>query len=182
MRELSLHVLDVVQNSLRAGASRVEIVINVETGRDLLEIEIIDNGKGLAPGMLEQVADPFFTSRKTRKVGLGLALFKAAAEQCNGSFQIQSQPALGTRVRATFQHSHLDRAPLGSVEETLEALIACNPQVDFLYHHRINHREFHLDTHRIKEDLEPLEINHPKVLAWLKETIKEELTKIGQEF
>ncbi|MDA8234560.1 MAG: ATP-binding protein [Clostridia bacterium] len=181
MRELSLHVLDVVQNSLRAGASRVEILINEDIGRDLLEIEVVDDGKGLEPGMLEQVANPFFTSRKSRKVGLGLALFKAAAEQCNGSLDIHSQPGSGTRVRAAFQHSHLDRAPLGSVEETLEALIACNPQVDFFYHHRINGKEFRLDTHRIKEVLEPVEINNPMVLAWLKETIREELTGIGQE-
>jgi len=181
MRELSLHILDIVQNSLRAGATKVEIIIDENTGYDRLEIIITDNGKGLERHRLEQAADPFFTSRDSRKVGLGLALFQAATEQCNGSFSIRFQPGRGTMVTASFQSSHLDRAPLGSMEETMEALVACNPEVDFVYCHRKDGKEFVFDTGPVRDCLEPVKINHPRVLAWLKENIREKEEVLGRE-
>jgi anti-sigma regulatory factor (Ser/Thr protein kinase) len=123
MRELSLHILDILQNSVEAGATRVALSIVEDLAADRLTIEVRDNGRGIAPDKLPHVFDPFYTSRKTRHVGLGLPLLKAAAERCNGDATITSEVGAGATVTATFQHSHLDRAPLGDMVGTLMSFV-----------------------------------------------------------
>jgi len=128
--ELSLHILDVLENAIEASATRVELSIEEDLEGDRLAIEVVDNGKGMDEGTLARVLDPFFTTRRTRHVGLGLPLFAAAAERCNGALHVESQVGQGTRVVATFQHSHIDRAPLGDVKGTLLAFLMAERPVD----------------------------------------------------
>jgi len=123
MRELSLHILDALENSLEAGATAIELTIEEDMRADRLTIAVRDNGRGMSKAQLDRVFDPFFTTRTTRHVGLGVPLFKAAAQRCNGDLTVTSQPGEGTTLQAIFQHSHIDRAPLGDIQGTLLAVI-----------------------------------------------------------
>jgi len=136
MRELSLHILDAMQNSLEAGATLIELTIEEDLKADRLTITVRDNGRGMAEEQLARIADPFFTTRSTRHVGLGIPLFKAAAEHCNGALTVTSRLGEGTTLQATFQHSHIDRAPLGDIAGTLLAVIL-GQKCDVHYVHRI---------------------------------------------
>jgi len=147
---LSLHILDIVENSIRAKASRIEIKVVEDTRKDLLTIEIKDNGQGIDEETIKKVVDPFFTTRTTRKVGLGLPLLSQAARESGGDVEIESKVGRGTRVKATFGYSHIDRKPLGNMEKTLITLIAGNPEVDFRYEHKKDELEYHLDTKEIR--------------------------------
>ncbi len=147
MRELSLHILDILQNSVDAGATRVELSIVEDLAADLLTIEVRDNGRGIAPDKLPHVFDPFYTSRKTRHVGLGLPLLKAAAERCGGDAVIRSQVGVGTTLTATFQLSHIDRAPLGDMTGTLMSFILGGP-CDLRYVHRVSGAGVDKETRR----------------------------------
>ena len=146
MNELSLHILDIVQNSIAADANIITVKIVEDTINDILSIEVTDDGKGMTPKQLEQVTSPFYTTRQTRKVGLGISLFKAAAERCNGKLELFSEQGNGTTMTATFVHSHIDRAPIGNMTETMLTLISSNPLIDFIYIHYLDARQFALDT------------------------------------
>lgn len=173
MRELSLHILDVVQNSIEAGASLVEIKVEEDYREDLFIIEIADNGKGMDSKKLKNVTDPFVTSRLTREVGLGLPLLEEAARRCGGRLMLESTPGEGTRVKAVFQHDHLDRAPLGDITATLISLLATNEELDLVYRHLVNEAEFIFDSRKIREELGDVGLNDHQVLGWIKEYIKE---------
>ena len=133
MRELSLNVMDIAQNSLSAGASLTQIVVEESSAEDTLTLKIIDNGRGMTAEQAARVTDPFFTTRTTRKVGLGVPLFKMAAEQTGGSFSIESEPGKGTTVTAVFKPSHIDMTPLGDINSTVGLLIYSNPDRDFIF-------------------------------------------------
>lgn len=176
MEELSLHILDLLQNSLGAGAGRVEIVIDEDLERDSFLLEIIDNGRGMSREFVARVLNPFTTTRTTRRVGLGLSLLEMAARQCNGGIEIDSEPGKGTRIRVFFQHSHWDRAPLGNIRATLITTISANPCLHLLYRHRVGERSFSLDTAEIKALLgEDIPLNQMAVLGWLEEYLTEGL-------
>lgn len=179
MKELSLHVLDIVQNSISAGASLVEINISEDREKDMLTIEIKDNGRGMDEQTLKKVQDPFFTTRTTRRVGLGIPLFSQAAKMCGGDFSIYSKPGEGTIVKAGFVWSHIDRAPLGSMSDTVVSLVAANPEVDFVYRHRVGEKEFVFDTREVKETLQDVPVTHPAVLDWIKRYMEESLKEIN---
>jgi len=132
MQELSLNILDVAQNSVRAGATLTEITVDEQPADDRLTISIRDNGCGMAPEQVRQVTDPFFTTRTTRRVGLGVPLLKMAAELTGGSLEITSEPGRGTSLRAVFGLNHIDRMPLGDIAATICSLVQCNPDIDFL--------------------------------------------------
>ena len=172
MRELSLHILDALENSLEAGASCVELVVEEDLAADRLWIEIRDDGRGMSEAQLRRVFDPFFTTRTTRHVGLGIPLFKAAAERCNGSLTLSSQPGVGTVLRATFQHSHIDRAPLGDLRGTLLAVLLSG-KCDVHYVHRVNGRVFEFHTADMRAELGDVPLTHPEVRKWLEEFIVE---------
>lgn len=188
MRELSLHILDALQNSLEAGSTLVELTVDEDLAADRLTITIRDNGRGMDEATLARVTDPFFTTRKTRRVGLGIPLFKAAAEHCNGEFAITSAPGKGTLLVATFQHSHLDRAPLGDMVGTLLSFIL-GGMCDVKYVHRrkqgneeTKEQEFAFDTREIKAELGDVPLTHPTVREWLRQLLMEgeaELSTIG---
>jgi len=150
VEDLSLHILDIVENSIRAKASRIEIKVIEDMKKDLLTIEIRDNGQGIEEGTVQKILDPFFTTKPTRKVGLGLPLLSQAARESGGDIEIESKVGRGTRVKATFGYSHIDRKPLGSMETTLTTLIAGNPEVDFVYEHKRDELEYRLDTREIR--------------------------------
>ena len=151
MEDLSLHILDIVENSIAARAGRVEIKVAEDVERDLLTIEIIDDGLGMDEETVEKVADPFFTTRTTRKVGLGLPLLAQAAGESGGGVEIQSRFGKGTKIKATFGRSHIDRKPWGNMEETLKTLIAGHPEIDFIYEYRKNGQVYRLDTKETKK-------------------------------
>ena len=146
-----MHILDIVENSIKACAKKIEIKITEEKKKDLLTIEIIDDGKGMDEETLKNVLDPFFTTRNTRKVGLGLPLLAQSAEESGGTIKIASKPGQGTKVKATFGYSHIDRKPLGDVYESLKVLIAANPDINFVYEYQKDEVNYHLDTKGIKK-------------------------------
>lgn len=151
MEDLSLHILDIVENSIRACAKKIEIKIIEDKKRDLLNIEIIDDGEGMDRKTLRNVLDPFFTTRNTRRVGLGLPLLAQSAEESGGSIKIKSKPGKGTKVKAIFGYSHIDRRPLGDIYKSLKVLVAANPDINFIYEYRKDDVSNHLDTKGIKK-------------------------------
>lgn len=176
MRELSLHILDILQNSLEAGASRIELFLEEDLTKDTLSITVVDNGRGMNADQIARATDPFFTTRTTRHVGLGLPLFAAAAERCAGSFEIKSTPGVGTTVVAKFQHSHIDRAPVGNIGDTLIAFVmseSFSRTCDLHYSHRVADRTFEFDTTVIREELGDIPLTHRMVRDWLREFISE---------
>ena len=180
MKELSLHILDIVQNSIAAEASKIEIIIKEDIQDNLLKIIINDNGCGMGESEKEKVLDPFVTSRSTREVGLGLPFLKKAAEICNGSLSIKSKKGKGTKIEVEFEHDHIDRAPIGDIVGTISTLITVNPELDFLYKHIYNEKEFQLDTEEIKKEIEDVKINHPEIINWIEDYLNENLAHLRQ--
>ena len=184
MEELSLHILDLVQNSLGASATKVEIHIEEEISRDRFLLEVRDNGGGMTKEFVEEVLSPFTTTRTTRRVGLGLSLLDMAAQRCGGGVEIDTELGKGTRIRAVFQHSHWDRAPLGDIGATLMTIIAANPEIHLIYEHRVGERIFILDTEEIKDALgRDIPLNNMAVLGWLEEYMAQGLDELygGEE-
>lgn len=174
MLELSLHILDIANNSVKAGAKLVKIAVEENLLKDILRIQIDDNGCGMDADFLKEVLDPFRTTRTTRKVGMGLSLFRAAARQTGGDLTISSQKGVGTSVSAWFRYTHIDRQPLGDMSETMMTLISGNPSMDFVYRHTINEKEFVLDTREVKQILgQEADFSCPEIVLWLREYIKE---------
>jgi len=171
LRELSLHILDLAENGITAGADRITIRVDETFLGTHIKITVTDNGKGMDSAMVSAVSDPFVTTRTTRRVGMGIALFKAAAERCNGSFDIQSAPEKGTTVWATFEANHIDRAPVGNMGETITTLIAGFPDISIHYDHILYRDSFNLDTAELKQDLDGIELDNPHVLSRIKEII-----------
>ncbi|MBU1486823.1 ATP-binding protein [bacterium] len=151
MEDLSLHILDVAENSVAAGAKRIEIRIEEKPEKNLLEIEIIDDGCGMDEEEIKKALDPFYTTRTTRRVGLGLPLLAQSARETGGSIEIDSRPGKGTRIKATFIYSHIDRRPIGDLYQTLKVLILGNPGVDFLFVHKKGEEEYRLDTRELNK-------------------------------
>ena len=173
MQELSMNILDVAENSVRAGASLIEIFIDEHPEKDLLSITISDNGCGMTPEQVHNVTDPFFTTRTTRKVGLGVPFFKMAAELTGGKMDIQSNVGKGTVITAHFILSSIDRMPLGDINETICTLIHCNPQIDFLYRRSFKCTEMILDTREFRRILNDIELNDPEVSKFIRDFLAE---------
>ncbi len=175
MRELSLHVLDLLQNSLEAGATRLDVSIEEDLAADRLSIEVRDNGRGMTEEAARQALSPFFTTRTTRHVGLGLPLLAAAAERCGGRLVLDSQPGSGTVVHATFGHSHIDRAPLGDMAGTLLAFLLGGDgrPLRLCYRHTVGDEVFDLDSAVIEAEVGGLPLSYPPLRDWLHEFIAE---------
>ena len=178
MRELSLNVMDVAQNSVRAEASLVEIKVEESDKNDSLSISISDNGCGMTEEQVAQVIDPFFTTRTTRKVGLGVPLFKMSAEQTGGSFDIRSEVGRGTLTKANYVKSHVDMTPLGDINSTISILIRCNPDIDFVYTRTTDSGSFTLDTRELREVLQGVSLDTPDVVEWIEQFLKEQTVNI----
>ena len=178
MRELSLNVMDVAQNSVRAQASLVHINVSESDREDNLTISISDNGCGMTDEQVQQVIDPFFTTRTTRKVGLGVPLFKLSAEQTGGSFGITSKVGVGTTTTASYVKSSVDMTPLGDINSTVKILIQCNPDIDFVFTHSTDRDSFTLDTRELREVLEGVSLDNPDVLEWIAAFLEENTNNI----
>lgn len=181
MRDLSMHILDIVGNSVRAKATEVEISLVEDVDYDILSLSIKDNGCGMSEETIKKAMDPFFTSRKTRKVGLGIPLLQQNAELTNGGLTIESHVGKGTQLTAVFVRSHIDRPPIGDIGNTVALVISGNPDVDFRYMHKINNENYRLNSKEIKQTLENIAISNPSVHQFIKEMIEENLELIGFE-
>ena len=176
MQDLSLHLLDIVENSIRAGASTIEILLEELVVENKLKLQIKDNGKGMSLEMQNQVTDPFFTTRTTRRVGLGIPLLKQHCEEAGGCLVIRSQEGVGTHLVAEMQYDHIDRIPLGDLVSTWMALLRLHSEIHWYFEHLYRGREKEkqvvLDTQQIKEVLVDVPIDDPAVLAWVKDKLK----------
>lgn len=178
MKELALNILDIAENSVKAKATLTEISIE-ETGEKLI-LTFTDNGTGMTEEVLKTVTDPFYTTRTTRKVGMGLPLLKLEAEMTGGSLEVTSKHISedsinhGTKVCAVFYKNHIDCTPLGDVVETVATLIQGHPDTDFLFIHKIGEKEISLDTRELRTVLEGVPLNTYEVIKWIKEFLKEQ--------
>jgi anti-sigma regulatory factor (Ser/Thr protein kinase) len=179
MRELSLHLLDIAENGVSAGAQNITITIVEDLRADRLQLTVEDDGRGMDAAMVEQVTNPFITTRTTRKVGLGIPLLKLAAEMCNGGLTVESTPNVGTTVKVDFQRSHIDRMPLGDVAGTMLSLLIGWPQVHWVLRYRVDDEEFVFDDAPIKEELgDALPLSDPEVIGFLRGALREGIADV----
>jgi len=177
MKEIVDHIIDIVNNSISAGAHNIIIDIHESITNDYLQISIIDDGIGIDDDTLKKITDPFFTTKKDKKVGLGISLLKYHAELTGGSFYIKSELNKGTEIKATFQLSHIDRQPMGDIAGTIILLITSHSNIHFIYNHQTDFGNFTLDTKEIKDIINDIITNNVMRIS-LKEYIEENLKKI----
>ena len=177
MRDLSMHVLDIVQNSIKAGAKLIAVSF-VRSPESLLTFTVKDDGCGMSEDMVRAVCDPFTTTRKTRKVGLGLPLLKMTAQATGGEMSIASKPGEGTTVRVTFGLSHIDRPPMGDVPGVLYTLVLMNPTTDFRFALDYDGKTFVLDTREVREAVAPIPLDHPEISAWIRDCLKQNIDEL----
>ncbi len=174
MEEISLHILDIAENSIAAGARTLTIVVEEDETADLLRLEIDDDGRGMNADAATQAVDPFYTTRTTRRVGMGLALLHDATVRAGGAMELHSTPGRGTTVRATFRLSHVDRQPLGNMADTIIALIANRAGVDVIYRHARNGRSIEVNTQEIRNRLGGMPVSSPEALGFLRAYLMQE--------
>ncbi len=181
MEDLSLHILDIAENAINAGASRVQISVVEDYGADLLTLEIEDNSRGMSAEECERALDPFYSTRQTRRIGLGLPFLQEACRAADGHLTLESAPGQGTKVKATFRLSHIDLKPLGDVALTLITLLAGHPEIEWSYYHRRNGSEFVFNSQELKKEYPELALNHPEVLKALRNYINQNLSNLRRE-
>jgi hypothetical protein len=174
MRDLSLHLMDIIQNSLKADADAVKILIEADSANDSLSITIEDNGNGMSPEILSGVSDPFVTTRSTRKIGLGIPLFKEHCELTGGDLSIVSELGKGTRVYARLGLGSIDRMPLGSISETMAMLVLSDPKIDYYVGFKADGNVFELAWPDIRAQLGDVPLNEPAVVEWIRENLTEQ--------
>jgi hypothetical protein len=171
MNDLAMHILDIVQNSISAGASNIWIEVLLSIARDLLSISVKDDGKGMTPEMVAKVTDPYCTTRTTRKVGLGLPLLRQGAEQAGGSLSIDSTVGVGTTVKAEYGLSHIDRPPMGDLANAYVLLLGANPDINIVLHYTTDEEDFSISTKELDEALDGLPLNDPQVMKLVYEMV-----------
>ncbi len=175
LAELSDHVMDIAMNSVRAGSKNISISVIAAKEQNLLTVTISDDGTGMTAEMLKVASDPFFSTKKKKKVGLGISLLQGATQMCGGEFSLESTPGEGTTVRATFALDHPDLPPMGNLKETILLLCVSNPEVRFVFRYRLEGGEIVLDTNEIQEVLGGVPINNPQVIGFLQRYLDERL-------
>jgi anti-sigma regulatory factor (Ser/Thr protein kinase) len=180
LEDLAAHVLDIAENSVRAEGTKVTVTVEESLKKDLLLFSVEDNGKGMTPEFVAKVTDPFTTTRKTRRVGMGLPFLKQSAELCGGGLDIQSQVGVGTKTTATFQYSSVDRPSLGDMPTTVMMLMTGSPEIRWIYKHVTDNGEFDLDSEEIIEALggDREMMRTPDVAQWILGNVKEGLDGI----
>lgn len=181
MREIALHILDIAENSVAAGASQVLITVVEDVQGDRLRVVVTDDGRGMDKDLLARVTNPFVTSRTTRKVGLGIPLLKAAAEACNGYLQITSAVGKGTHLEVEFQRSHIDRMPLGELAGTVLTLVVGHPNVHWVFDYRVADANFVFDDEPIKRELDGVPLTEPAILAFVREMLREGVDTVQRD-
>jgi len=176
LRELSLHILDIVENGIAANAGTIRILVHENGPANFLKINVRDNGRGIPEIILQQAMNPFFSTRATRNIGMGLSLLEASAQRCSGWMELVSTPEIGTSVTAVFLLNHIDRPPLGDMASTLTTLMAWDRKVDFIYHHVVNRNHFTLNTRTLRHEVN---LADPAVLAELAAIIRNQLSTLN---
>ncbi len=179
--EISLNILDITQNSISAGAGLIQITVETRTGENLLRVTIEDDGKGMTKEALEHVEDPFYTTRTTREIGLGVPFFKQGAESTGGVFSIESEPGEGTVVTAEFHTDHIDCMPLGDLNATIRSLVTMEPQIDFRYKRIVDDASFVLDTREMREILGDVPFYVPEVSEFLAQYLEENENELSND-
>jgi anti-sigma regulatory factor (Ser/Thr protein kinase) len=179
LKDLSLHILDLVENAIAAKAKKIEISIQEDPREDRLVIEIEDDGIGMDYEVSQRATDPFFTTRSSRRVGLGLSLMAQAAQEAGGSLRIESEPEKGTKVVAKFQYHHIDRKPLGDMTETMTTLLMGNPELQISYVHQRDGKSYVLTSQMLEERFKNQSRTHPELIQWLRKHLREGLFQIG---
>ena len=184
MREIALHLLDIAENSVAAGDKNISVHVLEDLVQDRLMVSVIDDGRGMDAATVEQVQDPFYTTRTTRSVGLGIPLLKLAADQADGSFSLESEPGKGAWVEAEFRHSHIDRMPLGDLSATYLTLLISHPQIDWTFLYRVtdrnkDSREFLFESADLKRELGDISLTEPEVLAFLRSLFEEGIEEVA---
>ena len=184
MREIALHLLDIAENSVAAESTNISIHVHEDLLHDMLSASVVDDGRGMDAETAQHVQDPFYTTRTTRNVGLGIPLLKLAAEQAEGSFSLQSKPGKGTWVEAEFRHSHIDRMPLGDLSSTFLTLLIAHPQIDWTFLYRVTDRnkasrDFLFESAELKSQLGEIPLTEPEVLAFVRGMIEEGIKAIA---
>lgn len=181
MQDLAMYILDLANNAIKAQACNIRIYLEINDEKDSLVLTIEDDGCGMSEEMIAKVTNPFYTTRSTRKVGLGLAFVQALADQCEGKLEIYSDLNVKTSVSITIKKSHIDTPPLGDIAETMMALIHEDKDKDYYLRFKQNDLEFIFDTVQIKDILSDVSINDPKILLWIKEYINESITQMRED-
>jgi len=178
MNDLSLHIIDIIQNSLSAGAKRIGLAIKEDSANDRLTISIEDNGKGMSREVAAKLEDPFYTTRTTRKVGMGIPLFKQSAMQSGGNLSVESEPGKGTTVTAWFELGNIDRPPLGDVANSFVLMVSANPQIHFTLSYVVNENEYTFDSVEVAEVLGDIELSDVRVIRMLEEMVRENINEL----
>lgn len=178
MKTISDHILDIVQNSVKAGANLIEIIVCEDKTSDIYAVEIKDNGRGMTPELVEKATSPFFTTRTTRKVGLGLSLLRQNAEMTGGNLTISSEPGKGTVIRAEFKLSHIDRPSMGDIAGVFMLLAIGHSGITFSYAHKTGDGNFSINTEEIAEMLDGIPLQTAKVRKAVVELIENNLAMI----
>ncbi len=183
MREISLHLLDIAENSVAAESQSICVDAIEDLQNDLLKVSVTDNGRGMSAKTAGQVLDPFYTTRTTRKVGLGIPLLKLAAESSGGGLSLETESGKGTRIEASFRHSHIDRMPLGDIGMTFLTLLVSYPQVNWVFNYEVTEtdgarRQFRLDDKEIKSVLGDMSFTEPDILKFLRSLIEEGINSL----
>jgi hypothetical protein len=178
MKDIALHIMDITQNSVRAKATEIGITVEECPSENLLSVTLTDNGSGMSEEVMKKAVDPFYTSRTTRKVGMGLPLLKMNAEMSGGGLEISSEPGRGTEVKATFAYDHIDRPPMGDLAGTVALIISGNPGIDFFFRYFFGEKEWYLSTPDLKDALGDTPVNDLKVVKYMKEMINENINEL----
>lgn len=176
MQDIAMYLLDITNNSIRANSTLIEIHLIDSIQSNRLYLEIKDNGNGMSEEVMKRVIDPFYTTRTTRKIGLGVAFFKELANQCNGEFHLESKVNIGTTISVNIPKKHWDTPPLGDIPESLITLIQADETIRYIYHYESDSIDFIVDTSEVKKILEDVSILDPSILLWIKDYIKEGMT------
>jgi anti-sigma regulatory factor (Ser/Thr protein kinase) len=175
MEEICAHILDIAANAVTAGAGHIAVSIREDRKNNLLSVSFRDDGKGMDEEMVRRVVDPFFSTKKGKKVGLGIPLLKGTAETCGGAFSLKSKPGEGVDISVSFQLDHPDLPPLGNLKDTIIVLVIGNPDVDFSFSYSVDENTFSLYTGEIREMIGDVPINHPEIVKFLTEFLDEKL-------
>lgn len=184
MKEISLHLLDIAENSVAADSKNISIHVHEDLFDDRLTACVIDDGRGMDAATVQQVQDPFYTTRTTRNVGLGIPLLKLAAEMADGNLSLQSDLGKGTWVEAEFRHSHIDRMPLGDLSSTFLTLLISHPQMDWTFLYRVTDkyqqsRDFLFESAELKSELGDISLTEPEVLTFLRGMFEEGIEAVA---
>jgi hypothetical protein len=184
MREIALHLLDIAENSVAAESKNISIHVHEDLFHDRFLASIIDDGHGMDAETVQRVQDPFYTTRTTRNVGLGIPLLKLAVEMAEGSFSLESEPGQGAWVEAEFRHSHIDRMPIGDLPSTFLTLLVSHPQIDWTFLYRVtdqnkHSRDFIFESAELKSELGDISLTEPEVLTFLRGLFEEGIEAVA---